>query len=51
MPPSSRGLGHRPLKAEIEGSNPSGGVPFIDKIIICIFLFGGLCAELISLQE
>jgi hypothetical protein len=27
MPPSSRGLGRSPFKAEIAGSNPAGGTP------------------------
>ncbi len=31
MPSSSSGLGHRPLKAEIMGSNPIGGILYIFK--------------------
>ena len=41
MPPSSRGLGHLPLKEEITGSNPVGGANYL--------LFGGLAERLKAL--
>ena len=40
MPSSSSGSGHRPLKAEITGSNPVGGILIFVKILLIFYLHG-----------
>ncbi len=43
MPSSSSGLGHRPLKAEITGSNPVGGISKQTKNFTYFLLTENVC--------